>query len=148
MVVNGTPMYFAYDAQGQLTDDGPNEHDYDLSGNRTDTGYVTDDPGDGNRLLSNPDWDFTYDLEGNLTEKVSTGTEGIWTLAYDNKNHLVLAEHKDDAQSNVDLRVEYKYDVFENRIAKIVDLDGDGANVAPTRWIRSSPRSLPIRTGP
>ena len=52
--------------------------------------------------------EYTYDEEGNLTAKEKLGD--LWLYGYDQRNRLIWAEHKVDAISAVDLRVEYAYD--------------------------------------
>src|SRR5207253_1985589 len=98
---------------------------YDANGNRNGGDNVV---GDGNRLTSGGGWDYSYDLEGNVTKKVNGEA---WTYGYDNKNEMVSAT---EWSMDPDLlgtplilqKVEFKYDVFGNRAQKRVDTDGDG----------------------
>lgn len=73
---------------------------------------------------------YDYDAEGNTIRKTHLSTDEIWEYTYNSNNRLILAEHKPDAQSAVDLRVEFVYDILGNRIARIVDADGDGNDPA------------------
>jgi YD repeat-containing protein len=81
------------------------------------TGYET---GDDNQLTSDGTWDYSYDDEGNLTGKVNIASGQTWTYGYDHHNHLVLVEERDN-EGVLEMQAEYKYDVFGNRIEKVVD---------------------------
>src|SRR5690606_4100959 len=72
---DGTSDY-DYDTASQLTDADysfqPDEaYSYDLTGNRTNTGYVT---GPNNQLLNDGDHSYSYDPEGNRTKRTTTAT--------------------------------------------------------------------------
>jgi len=71
-------------------------------------------------------WTTGYDAAGNLTSKVHNTTTETWTYTYNGDNLLVKAKHKATSTGSIDLRIEFKYDVFGNRIQKSVDNDGDG----------------------
>jgi YD repeat-containing protein len=117
---NGTSTGFSYDADGQLTGNGGQSLSYDKTGNRTNTGYAT---GTGNQILSDPTWNYQYDNEGNITQKTNRSTGTYWTYAYDNKNELTSA--KDYASGgSLQEEVDFKYDVFGNRIEKDVTQSG------------------------
>jgi RHS repeat-associated protein len=115
----GPTRNYSYDADGQLLSDGASSFTYDKNGNRTNTGYVT---GTGNRLTTDGTWNYTYDDEGNLISK-SSGSE-VWTFGYDQLNHTVWAEKR--VSGALQMRADYKFDVFGNRIEKAVDPDGSG----------------------
>ncbi len=89
--------------------------------------------GPGNQLLSDNDWTYTYDADGNLIEKVGVSTgpdKGItWTYTYDNRNQMTTAV---EVKASVTLAsVTYTYDVFGNRIEE----DASGSTV-PTQVTR------------
>src|SRR6185436_4600352 len=91
--------------------------------------YTTDDD---NRLVSDGANTYDYDDEGNLIEKDSVGSEGYrWTYAWDNANHLVHVDRydKDDDEETLAVSVDYTYDVFGNRIAKVVDSTNDAQDL-------------------
>jgi RHS repeat-associated protein len=118
----GPTRNYTYDADGQLLGDGASTFSYDKNGNRTMTGYQT---GTGNRLTTDGTWDYSYDDEGNLIQKSETVNNETWTYGYDQANRLLWAE-KRDLMGILQMRADYKYDVFGNRIQKAVDADGDG----------------------
>lgn len=87
----------------------------------------------GNRVTSDGTFDYTHDDEGNIVAQVNATTDETWLYTYNQLNQLVEAEHDPDGVgtgTGIDLRVEYAYDVFGNRIERSVDDDGDGAGSA------------------
>jgi RHS repeat-associated protein len=119
---NGVTSNFGYDAQGELTStttDGTTDaNSYEANGNRTNTGYVT---GPDNELLSDGTWNYSYDPEGNETEKVNIATGVTWTYGYNNRNEMTEAKEwtEDPAHYNtayVEVQENFKYDVYSNRI--------------------------------
>jgi RHS repeat-associated protein len=123
----GPTRNYTYDDSDQLTGDGASTWSYDLNGNRTNTGYNTDT---GNRLTTDGTWNYTYDDEGNVTVKEDATTSETWTFTYNQLNQLTKAEHQPTSSDPVDKRIEFKYDVFGNRIEKSYDADGDGSGTA------------------
>jgi len=126
---HGVTTNYDYDAQGQLIDDDAHTYTYDAAGNRPneDESAVVN-----NQLANYGVWNFTYDDEGNLTKKSLGSTDDTWLYGYDNANHLVSATLWTEDPSYPGTAVlqreaEYQYDVFGNRIAKTVDMDGVGA---------------------
>ncbi|WP_439625042.1 RHS repeat-associated core domain-containing protein [Gemmata sp.] len=118
---NGVPTAYAYDKASQLTGDGTTAHAYDGSGNRTSPGYAT---AAGNRTTTDGTWTYTHDAEGNVVGKVNGSTGEAWAYAYDHRNQMTGAERRGTAGGPVDLRVEYAYDAYGNRIARTIDLGG------------------------
>lgn len=120
---------YSYDATDQLTgadhgnpllaDEG---YDYDLNGNRITTetqgtDYVT---GPGNRLLEDSRYTYTYDAEGNMTSRTDKATGELRIFEWDYRNRLIGVT--DEASDGMPLQqVEYTYDAFDRRIAKLVD---------------------------
>jgi YD repeat-containing protein len=122
---------FTYDKTDQLVDAEHSYQDqenftYDDNGNRTNTGYVT---GDNNQLLSDGKFNYQYDKEGNRVKRTEIATGEVTNYEWDYRNRLVGVETK-DSSGQVISNSAYTYDVFDNRIAKSVDADGDGAGVA------------------
>ena len=97
-------------------------YDYDATGNRTNTGYST---GDHNRLLGDGTYTYEYDNEGNRIRRTETATGEVTEYTWDFRNRLTQVETK-DASGTVIQTVEYVYDVYDRRLAKIVDPDGAG----------------------
>jgi RHS repeat-associated protein len=136
-VENTKQSTYTYDADNQVTNstipsapDSPKPgpvttvYSYDAAGNRTMVGYVTTTD---NELSSDGKWDYTYDLEGNLTRKIKVGGTETWYFTYDNANHMTGArqESADYGPNGTALMVAvYKYDVFGNRIEKDVTFSG------------------------
>ncbi len=123
----GTTRNYSYDDTDQLLSDGTNSWSFDLAGNRTNTGYQT---GAGNRLFTDGTWNYTWNDEGNLTQKVHATSTETWLYTYNHLNQMTKAEHKATAAGAVDNRVEFQYDVLGNRLEKSADTDGDGAGAA------------------
>lgn len=127
---HGVTTDYDYDEQGQLTseDDGTSalDYDYDPNGNREYVNEQEYTTGDSNQLLSDGVWDYSYDDEGNMTGKEEVGGGVTWTYQYDHANHLVHAERRTTNAGYIELSVDYRYDVFGNRVEKSIDWDGEG----------------------
>jgi RHS repeat-associated protein len=143
----GTITSYAYDSIGEISaetvavpgsspttttytyDDTGNRNSVaDAAGTSTYSGNGTSGTfaGQDNRLASDGTWNYYYDDAGNRTTKVSLNGSGEeWLYFYDASNELVEAEHLNDGV-NVDLREEYQYDAWGNRVATSTDTDGDG----------------------
>ncbi|MEM7758156.1 MAG: RHS repeat-associated core domain-containing protein [Cyanobacteria bacterium P01_A01_bin.40] len=89
-------------------------------------GYVT---GDNNQLLSDGVYNYEYDNEGNRVKQTEIATGEVTEYQWDHRNRLVAAVTK-DTNGNITANSDYTYDVFDNRISKSVDADGDGAGEA------------------
>src|SRR5262249_54202069 len=87
-------------------------------------GYAT---GPGNQLTSDGTWTYSYDAEGNLTKKTKGASAETWTYGYDHLNHMVWAEKRATDGGTLQMRADYKYDGFGDRVEKDVDPDGAGA---------------------
>jgi YD repeat-containing protein len=79
-------------------------------GNRTNTGYTTSTE---NQLTNDGTWTYTYDNEGNLTQKSQGTGLPTWTYTYDNLNRLISAT---EVNATPTVQLAFKYDVFGNRI--------------------------------
>jgi RHS repeat-associated protein len=102
--INNEKREFVYDSVGQLStvsSEGQNleKYFYDAVGNRVSSlvqpSYSV---GLGNRLLSDGQFDYQYDLEGNLISKSDRSTTDDWTFKYDHMNRLVLTVHTRQGQ--------------------------------------------------
>lgn len=127
---DGTSTY-SYDLTNQLTGTDHSYQDdesysYDANGNRTNDGY---DTGTDNRLLTDGKYNYSYDDEGNRTQRVEIATGEITEYSWDYRNRLTEVVVK-DAVGNVIKTAGYAYDMFDRRIAKEVDADGDGVATA------------------
>jgi RHS repeat-associated protein len=132
--LNGSTTSYQYDGDNQLTQSGTLTYGYDANGNRKNTGYTT---GTGNQLTNDGTWTYTYDAEGNLQKKSKGSLLETWTYGYDNLNHLVWAEDRQSDGGSLITRMDFKYDVFGNRIDQEVTANStttathfayDGAN--------------------
>lgn len=123
---DGTSDY-NYDDRNQITGSDHSYQDneaysYDDNGNRTNVGYET---GDNNRLLSDGTYTYTYDGEGNRITRTEIATGEVTEYIWDYRNRLTGVVTKDSV-GNVIQDVEYGYDVYDRRVEKTVDPDGDG----------------------
>ncbi|MBM4092985.1 MAG: RHS repeat protein, partial [Planctomycetes bacterium] len=112
---------YSYDDTDQLTGANysqlPDESfSYDLTGNRTMTGYVT---GANNRLLSDGTYNYSHDDEGNRISKTNIATGEVTEYSWDHRNRLVGIVEK-SGQGQVTQSVGYSYDCFDRRIAKVI----------------------------
>ena len=127
---DGTSDY-SYNGRAELTSSDHSYQDdegytYDDTGNRTNAGYVT---GDHNRLLSDGTYTYEYDNEGNRVRRVAITSGENTEYSWDYRNRLTSVVTKDSSGA-ITKSVEYTYDVYDRRIAKSVDSDGDGAATA------------------
>jgi RHS repeat-associated protein len=122
---------YNYDKTDQLTqadhdDQADENYSYDQNGNRTNAGYVT---GANNQLLSDGTFTYEYDAEGNRLKRIEIANGEITEYSWDYRNRLVGVVTK-NSSGNVVKDAEYTYDVFDRRITKSVDADGDGVGEA------------------
>jgi len=120
---------FTHDNTDQLktadhTGQTDESYSYDENGNRTMAGYVTTD---NNQLTTDGVYNYTYDDEGNRLTRTVIGTGYVTEYEWDHRNRLTKLTEKDDS-NNILSTVEFAYDVFNLRVAKIVDADGPGGN--------------------
>ncbi len=113
---NSTTVTYTYDNAAELTGDGTATFTYDATGNRTNTGDTTTT---GNQLTSDGTWNYGYDVAGNETSKTKITTGEIWTYGYNLKNQMTSAVEKTSGGA-IEMQVNYKYDVFGNRIEQDV----------------------------
>jgi len=116
--------YF-YDPFGQLrfedhTSQDDHTYPYDATGNRVAADIET---ATGNRVVEDVNFTYTYDDEGNLTQKTDKATGDYTLYTWDYHNQLTRVELY-DSSDNLTSAVEYKYDALGRRIAKLVDNDG------------------------
>ena len=78
-----------------------------------------------NRLLSDGTYNYTYDNEGNRLTRTEIVTGELTEYEWDYRNRLVSVITK-DANGSILSTTEYTYDVYNRRITKSVDSNGDG----------------------
>jgi RHS repeat-associated protein len=123
---DGTSNY-SYNSRDELTGTDRNyqtdeAYSYDATGNRTNAGYQT---GQDNRLLSDGTYSYTYDNEGNRTSRTNIASGEVTQYTWDYRNRLTSVVTKDSG-GTVTKSVAYTYDVYDRRIAKLIDPDGAG----------------------
>jgi RHS repeat-associated protein len=137
---------YTYDNTNQLTGADYNfqadeSYTYDSNGNRTNNGYVT---GVNNRLLEDSKYLYEYDLVGNRTKRTDKLTGDMTDYGWDIRDRLTGLVVR-NALGDVTKTAQYKYDVYNQRIAKTVDADGDGAAVATTeRYVYGANQNIDL----
>lgn len=117
---------FGYDAENQLTTTSgtgsvPAEnYTYDENGNRTVTDYVT---GLHNLLVSDADYNYVYDNEGNRIRRTDKTTDEVIQYDWDHRNRLTQIIFLNGSGTEIK-RVEYDYNVANLRIEKRISTDG------------------------
>jgi RHS repeat-associated protein len=137
---------YTYDNTNQLIsgeyDFQDNEsYSYDSNGNRTNDGYVT---GVNNQLLEDNKYLYEYDLVGNRTKRTDKSTNEVMEYRWDIMDRLTGITVKNDL-GEIIRTAEYTYDVYNQRIAKTVDADGDGSLAAVTeRFVYGSDQNIAL----
>jgi RHS repeat-associated protein len=137
---------YTYDKTDQLVGADYNyqtdeNYTYDANGNRTNTGYVT---GINNRLLEDTKYRYVYDKVGNRTKRTDKSTNEVTEYSWDIRDRLT-GIRVINALGEVIRTANYVYDVYDQRIAKIVDLDGDGLGAATTeRFVYGSNQNIAL----
>lgn len=109
-------LNFGYDALHRLIQSDLDELDfnYDLLGNPSGTGYVTNVL---NLLLESPSYVYQYDLRGNLIQQTSKLTGKVMDFIWSVDNKLMQVEIKNNG-TDVSGRMGFGYDALGRRIAK------------------------------
>jgi RHS repeat-associated protein len=141
--VDGTTSY-SYDGRDELTGadhsapGSPDEsYAYDAQGNRTQSGPDGDgyETGPGNRLLSDGTYRYAYDAEGNVIRRTEIATNQVREFQWDHLNRLVGVIDRDAAGATTQ-EVHYTYDALGRRISKAVDADpADGLDAVFTSFV-------------
>ena len=131
--VNGDGIDYVYDSGGQLTASEsatqPDEvFSFDANGNRTTAGNVI---GANNQLLSDSQFTYAWDAEGNLIARTSIVDGSVTDFVYDHRNRLTSVTESTSVGVVVS-QSEFTYDALNRRIAKTVDSDGAGPAAAET----------------
>ncbi|AFY71953.1 RHS repeat-associated core domain protein (plasmid) [Thalassoporum mexicanum PCC 7367] len=127
--IDGVTGYTYDDNNRLLTADNTNTvsideaYSYDANGNRTNSGYQT---GVNNQLLSDGEYNYEYDLEGNLILRTDIATNNTREYQWDHRNRLVGIQDK-TATGDLIAKFDYTYDHQNQRIKKEADLDGAGS---------------------
>ena len=122
ITVNKT-QNFQYDQLNQLTSatrpvgTGSETFAYDASGNRATNTTINDN----NQLLSDANFNYTYDKNGNLTKRVSKSSGEITEFGWDYKNRLIQVLKRASENTGSTSTITYKYDALDRRIEKNVN---------------------------
>lgn len=95
---------------------------YDSTGNRVGPANTI---GSNNQLLSDGDFNYEYDAEGNRTARVEIATGDRTEYTYDHRNRLTFIERFNSSGALLE-RLEYSYDSTNQRVGRAHDSDGDG----------------------
>ncbi|MCE9553352.1 MAG: RHS repeat-associated core domain-containing protein [Planctomycetes bacterium] len=147
---------YGYDAAGQLQTAAPPgggtpnaanslSNTYDSNGNRTNVGDMTDA---GNRFLSDGMFDYTYDANGHLIQKVSIAYGDEVDYAYDIRNRLTTVTNKDSLGTTTQV-VTYTYDMFNILIGKTHTPYSGGApgTTVTTRFVYDGQNMIEVFDG-
>ena len=124
-------LSFALDANGQLlsvTGSRSEAYAFDANGNRT-----TNTTGTGNLLLSDGQFSYTYDLEGNRKTRTRLSDGQVTETFWDHRNQLTKALVK-DANGVLLKELRFTYDVEGRRVGVWVDADGAGPGNPNQVW--------------
>jgi RHS repeat-associated protein len=111
----GTNTY-TYDAGGQLLTAShpagtPNEaYTYDAAGNRTSSAAGSYGLGAGDRLLSDPAFSYTYDLEGRLVARTSLANGSKTTFDWNTRDQVTAIHYADGTTTA------FRYDPLGRRV--------------------------------
>ena len=119
--VDGVKNY-DYDEIGQLTGvtgAATEDYSYDDTGNRTGGTVI----GANNRLLDDGTYTYLYDDNGNRIRRTNKATGDYIVYRWDHRNRKT-AEIYYNSSDIVQQAIYYRYDVFDNLIARLHDADG------------------------
>jgi RHS repeat-associated protein len=137
---------FIYDNTDQLTGvdysfQTDESYTYDDNGNRTNAGYVT---GVNNRLLEDNKFHYEYDLVGNRTRRTDKLTGEVTNYSWDVRDRLTGLVVRNALGEEV-RSAGYTYDVYNQRIAKTVDMDGADVQAATTeRYVYGGDQNIDL----
>ena len=124
-------LSFALDANGQLisvTGSRSEAYTFDANGNRSSYSTST-----GNLLLSDGQFSYTYDFEGNRKTRTRLSDGQVTEFFWDHRNQLTKALVK-DANGILLKELRFTYDVEGRRVGVWVDADGAGPGTADQVW--------------
>ncbi|MCO6455820.1 MAG: VCBS repeat-containing protein [Pirellulaceae bacterium] len=118
---------YAFDDARQLTSATSSVGDnavyaYDATGNRTASNGQSSMYSQGNRLEDDGTFTYQYDDDGNLIRRTRIATNEMREFHWDYRQRLVSVVDRSAAGVEV-LRVDYRYDGLDRRIAQAVDSD-------------------------
>ncbi len=126
---------YSYDANNQVTGadhTGQTDETYSFNanGSRTGSGYSVST---NNLTTSDGTYNYTYDDEGNRTQKTAISGGAYTTYSWDYRNRLAAV--KDYSNAGALLKeTTYNYDTHNRLVKSSYDADGSGAGIATTRY--------------
>jgi RHS repeat-associated protein len=102
-------------------------YSYDATGNRlSSTGTSQSSNGSHNRLQTDGTYNYLYDNEGNTTRRTHIATGAVTNYTWDHRNRLATVVERVSVSGAITKQTQFTYDAFDNRVAKRVDVDGNG----------------------
>ncbi|MDT0594942.1 RHS repeat-associated core domain-containing protein [Glaciecola petra] len=123
---------YSYDNRDQLltanrSENANEQYSFDANGNPSDDASI----GEGNRLLSQGDIDYTYDDAGNMLTRTDNTTGQVASFTYDHRSRLTAVKLVDNAGVTIS-DIQYSYDALDRRVKRSVNND-----VAYTNYVMS-----------
>lgn len=88
-----------------------------------------------NQIFNDANYGYQYDLEGNLIRRSDSVTGAVREYQWDHRNRLIGVTDKTAYNGTILQNVQYVYDVFDRKIAKRLDSDGNGTFDFDTAWV-------------
>ena len=85
-------------------------------------------------MTSDGTYNYTYDDEGNRTSRTKISDNTRLEYTWDYRNRLTDVVFKTSG-GTVTKKIQYQYDVFDRRIGKKIDADGNGTYESATYWV-------------
>ena len=102
-------------------------YNLDSNGNRKSSGGAAQSaPGTHNRLQTDGTYNYTYDNEGNTTRRTLIASGAVTDYTWDHRNRMTSVTEKVSATGATTKKTEFYYDVFDQRVARRLDADGNG----------------------
>src|SRR5258708_39752621 len=114
-------------------------YSYDSNENRTTTGYT---PATNNQLSSDGTYNYSYDNNGNLTQKTAISGGAYTTYTWDYHNRLTDVQNY-TSTGTLTQHVHYTYDVNDRLIGRQVDPTGGGTYTGAQRFVYDDASDLP-----
>lgn len=98
-------------------------YNLDANGNRrTATGVSQSAAGTHNRLQTDGSFNYIYDNEGNVTRRTRIVGGQVTDYTWDHRNRLTSVTERVSATGAITKKVEYVYDLFDQRVGKRLDI--------------------------
>ena len=118
---DGLDKTYGYNSRSQLTsytgDMGPLNYIYDSMGNRTDRSGIYNEI---NELTEDTEFTFTYDIDGNVTDKKSKADGSGIQFTWNDRDQLIQLQEYDSGNI-ITNTVTYSYGPLGRRVSKSID---------------------------